>query len=407
MPSPAIDPKINNKPKKLAPNDVHYLALEGGGGKGFAYLGAIGVLEELKVMQQVEGFSGASAGAITALLLSIGYTKDKLEKYLSNTDFTKFYDSPEIRSRPEVGGCRLVTRVVEGKRVADDTDEEKKILELLDYSPEISSLGAVLVQAGIVGPIGQVLLTGGISFLLANYEKIAKDFDKNKDKPPFNLLLKHWKKYIAYMGRDMGFFAGCEARKEFDRVLSESMPNGGRRPFKDITFEQHYDKFGKKLLITGTNLSIGQTVLFSHEETPTFPVADAVRISMSLPFLFKPYVIENKKSDCPPSGIYVDGGLWNNLPFREFEGESSGKSFSAMISTMAGLPVKPKTLGLRLGLDPVEQINNFGDFLTRLGSFGLFGSGETQILSKYIEQMIISTLLNQHRPIMLKKPIDF
>ena len=34
----------------LKPDEIRYLALEGGGGKGFAYLGAIEVLEKCGVM---------------------------------------------------------------------------------------------------------------------------------------------------------------------------------------------------------------------------------------------------------------------------------------------------------------------------------------------------------------------
>ncbi|SRR6266568_3971257 len=76
------------EPKKLKADDIRYLALEGGGGKGFAYLGAIDILEKVKgadgrsIMARVDGFAGASAGAITALLLSIGYDY----KALTNPD---------------------------------------------------------------------------------------------------------------------------------------------------------------------------------------------------------------------------------------------------------------------------------------------------------------------------------
>jgi predicted acylesterase/phospholipase RssA len=94
----AAAPAAPDAARSLAPSDVRYIALEGGGGKGFAYLGAIGVLEELGVMQNVEGFAGASAGAITALLLSIGYTREKLERFLDDTDFTAFFDSPVRRA---------------------------------------------------------------------------------------------------------------------------------------------------------------------------------------------------------------------------------------------------------------------------------------------------------------------
>jgi predicted acylesterase/phospholipase RssA len=65
------------------PKAITYLALEGGGGKGVTYLGAMKALRELKVLpirhgceNQLKGISGASAGAITALMLTLGFSDD-------------------------------------------------------------------------------------------------------------------------------------------------------------------------------------------------------------------------------------------------------------------------------------------------------------------------------------------
>lgn len=74
------------------PHNVHYLALEGGGGKGVTYLGAIRALERLGVLpidinrpgqNQIRGISGASAGAITALVLAMGADSAELARILS------------------------------------------------------------------------------------------------------------------------------------------------------------------------------------------------------------------------------------------------------------------------------------------------------------------------------------
>src|SRR2546423_9109336 len=124
-------------PVKLKPGEIRFLAMEGGGGKGFAYLGALGVLEELHVMDHVEGFAGASAGAITAFLLSIGYDRAKLEEFLDETDFNSFFDTPVNRARPIVGGCHLV----------DDTDAEKKLIATLEQLPAEADLAQWLLTA--------------------------------------------------------------------------------------------------------------------------------------------------------------------------------------------------------------------------------------------------------------------
>jgi predicted acylesterase/phospholipase RssA len=147
-------------------------------------------------------------------------------------------------------------------------------------------------------------------------------------------------------------------------------------------------------LLTGSNLATGRTEIFSAEHTPQFPVADAVRISMSLPFIYKPYVIDGLRPGWPPCGTYVDGGLWNNLPFREFN-EASSSDDSAFDGAPTSQPdgtgrgFRPQTLALRLSIDPPEPVRNLGDFLKRVATFGLFGSGESQVLSRYSNQTIL------------------
>lgn len=99
--------------------------------------------------------------------------------------------------------------------------------------------------------------------------------------------------------------------------------------------------FQTSLLVTGSNLSRGTTQLFSAVHTRDFPVADAVRISMGLPWFYKPYVIDEANQAGASPGVYVDDGLWNNLPYREFdlrEGDSRHSS----------------TLGIRLEIPPSQ-----------------------------------------------------
>jgi predicted acylesterase/phospholipase RssA len=364
-------------PKRIAPAAVRYLALEGGGGKGFAYLGALGVLEELGVMDHLDGFAGASAGAITALLLSLGYDREKLERYLDEEmDFNAFFDTPVRRSRPIVRGCRLV----------DDTQEETELIERLKVLPTGAAIAEFVLAAGAGGLLGQMVLL----YLQAKRDEVMKAIGDRKDKPPLSLLLQHWPKYVAYMGRDMGLFDGCGARDEFERLLSENVPSGRASRLKNVTFAQHHQIMETTLLVTGSNLTTGRTQLFSHEETPHFPVADAIRISMSMPFIYKPYVITESRPGWPPCGTYVDGGLWNNLPFRDFDaGPVPKPPANGSPARRAEVGTQPRTLGLRLEITPSRAVRDFGDLLGKTASFGLFGTGETQILSKHVDQMIL------------------
>jgi NTE family protein len=71
---------------------IKNLVFEGAGIRGIAYAGAIKKLEEKGMLHDVERVGGTSAGAIIALLLSLGYTADEIQTIISNTSFKKFND---------------------------------------------------------------------------------------------------------------------------------------------------------------------------------------------------------------------------------------------------------------------------------------------------------------------------
>src|SRR5690349_17198212 len=82
---------------RVSRNKVKFLSLEGGGGQGVAYLGAIKALEDLDILpNQITGYSGASAGSITAYLLALGNDSKAIARILSNEKlFKSFYDGPD------------------------------------------------------------------------------------------------------------------------------------------------------------------------------------------------------------------------------------------------------------------------------------------------------------------------
>lgn len=68
------------------------LVLQGGGAKGIAYIGAVQVLEKTGIMKNIHRFGGASAGAIVASLLAVGFTSDELKDALSRDLSELIYD---------------------------------------------------------------------------------------------------------------------------------------------------------------------------------------------------------------------------------------------------------------------------------------------------------------------------
>lgn len=68
------------------------LVFEGGGVKGIAYVGAMTVLNQRDLLQNVSRVGGASAGAINALIYALGYDLTEQRQILASTDFKKFMD---------------------------------------------------------------------------------------------------------------------------------------------------------------------------------------------------------------------------------------------------------------------------------------------------------------------------
>lgn len=68
------------------------LVFEGAGIRGIAYSGAIGELEQRHLLDSIERVGGTSSGAITALLVSLGYTSQEISTIVLSTPFKKFND---------------------------------------------------------------------------------------------------------------------------------------------------------------------------------------------------------------------------------------------------------------------------------------------------------------------------
>lgn len=66
------------------------------------------------------------------------------------------------------------------------------------------------------------------------------------------------------------------------------------------------------IYLMGTNLSTHFSEVFSFEHTPRMCIADAVRISMSIPLFFS--AMRSLRGD-----VYVDGGVLDNYPIKLFD----------------------------------------------------------------------------------------
>jgi predicted acylesterase/phospholipase RssA len=80
---------------------------------------------------------------------------------------------------------------------------------------------------------------------------------------------------------------------------------------KDITFGELYETYGKNIIIPVVCLENKEVVYLSKDKFPHMKIWKAVRMSMGVPFLFKPFVYKEKH--------YVDGGIKHNFPIDLFD----------------------------------------------------------------------------------------
>jgi len=72
----------------------------------------------------------------------------------------------------------------------------------------------------------------------------------------------------------------------------------------DTTFAQLYKKTGKTFHVAVTCLSTRSVETFSHLNMPGMKVFDALRISIAIPFIFKPVILNGY--------YYIDGAIYSN-----------------------------------------------------------------------------------------------
>ena len=84
---------------------------------------------------------------------------------------------------------------------------------------------------------------------------------------------------------------------------------------KDITFKELYETYGKNVVITVVCLEGKEVIYLSKDNFPHMKIWKAVRMSMGVPFLFKPFLYKDKH--------YVDGGIKHNFPIDLYDSEDT------------------------------------------------------------------------------------
>lgn len=109
---------------------------------------------------------------------------------------------------------------------------------------------------------------------------------------------------------EFGWYKGDFFRNWIGKIIRQKTGNS-ESTFADLEAMKESKKF-KAIFFMGTNLSTRFSEIFSAEHTPRTCIADAARISMSIPLFFA--AKRSHRGD-----VYVDGGVLDNYPIKLFD----------------------------------------------------------------------------------------
>lgn len=241
------------------------LVFEGGGAKGLVFVGAIQALEAAG--HGVGRVIGTSAGAITATLIAAGF--DSVEALAAVNEklpdgkprFSSFMDVPETFD--------------------DDVVDNSLIYQIL------KDIDIPRIPDFLEGVLDKLIIAGLM------------------ESPPYRHI-------FSFVERG-GWYAG----EMFRAWITEKL-NGNGRNLGSTTLAGFHRLTGRDLSVVAADTTGQEMLVLNHRTAPGCPVAWAVRMSMSVPFVWQevrwqagwgPY----RERDIT-GHVIVDGGLLSNFP---------------------------------------------------------------------------------------------
>lgn len=278
---------------------ITHLVFQGGSIKGSAYVGALRALDEHGFdFTAIKRVAGTSAGAITALALALGCDTKRADELLLNFDFKAVLDEDSAYISTQRKVSKSVQKHVDGKSSFFSKVPVKGILPVLLYRAN-SQLG-------------------------------------------------------IYEGEHIRMWADSLIRYQVS-TLTQGVHSGEHLTFNELhQLSLEYPGVFRDLLTVGSNLTTGEKMRFCFDNVHTKDViiADALRISMSIPQLFVPhhifYKIDGVRLKETSGHLWVDGGLYDNYPIDCFDAPEYLDGDALSHSEDGRRLYNPHTLGFRL-----------------------------------------------------------
>lgn len=244
--------------------NTYDLVFEGGGAKGMVFVGAYDIFWNYGY--RPGRVLGTSAGAITAAFVAAGYTPAEMGEAIADPIFSTFMGPPDPPfSADELRTCEL----------------------------------------------RRLLRNNNNPFLPNSIEQPLEDMIVNT-----LAKLPHASNLFSFVER-----GGWYGAKGFLTWLEQKLDKK-QQGFSSMTLAQFFATTGVELSVVASDTTAGQLLVLNHHTAPACPLVWAVRMSMSIPFVWDEvrwheqwgmYRGENKTGHA-----IVDGGILSNFPLELF-----------------------------------------------------------------------------------------
>ncbi|MFT5163095.1 MAG: NTE family protein [Alteromonadaceae bacterium] len=279
------------------------LVFQGGGAKGMAFVGAMAVFEQRN--HTFRRLVGTSAGAINAALMAAGYNANDMAEALNETMedgrpvFESFMTPPSIH---EIEGVELNNSLL--------VNGFKEIGSLIDS--KIFNGADVLKWLQ-----DKTLDNASLAIIKVILDRLGYETLKNHAGQAFSL---------AELG---GLFSAAKFVDWLERKLNEKDPT-----FGGATLGALYKKTNVDLSLCVTDITGNKLLVLNHRTAPDLPLIWAVRMSMSIPFVWPPVTWLSTW------GTYSEGTHESVLTDHRIIDGGALSNFALRLTTSAGLTVR-------------------------------------------------------------------
>jgi predicted acylesterase/phospholipase RssA len=276
---------------------LYDMVFEGGGAKGSVFVGALRALKERGHTHR--RLIGTSAGAITATLLAAGYDADGMLAAVNE----KLKDA-------------------NGNVVTDHNGNPVPLFSSFMDVPTLGDFDQAMRDASVTAEILRRIHLPA----LPNWDWF--------DRKLLNAMLDdaHYRQLFSFVECG-GLFAGDNFLSWFRQKLDEIGQETGSGVARGDTFAQFFAKTQTDLSLVATDTTDNEMLVLNHRTAPELPVAVGVRMSMSIPFVWREvpwqgewgtYRGDDKQMEAGKGNIIVDGGVLSNFPLRFIVDEPAG-----------------------------------------------------------------------------------